>query len=154
MDSATRVAKAKDYYARGKAALAAGQADSARLDYEHAVNLDKDNVDAIVSLANLLVEQGYMSNARMLMQYAIKRHPNDDRLLHFRAVRDTASVRYDSLLAAPNPPEETFRAAASEAIAVGLPPRASDIVARGLRLYPHSAALRALADTVRANGYP
>jgi hypothetical protein len=61
-------------------------------------------------------------------------------------------VRYDSLLNQPEVTEETYREAASQALAVGLYPRASDIVVRGLAQYPHSATLRALADSARKIG--
>lgn len=151
-DSAQRVARAKQFYDQGKAYLAKGQRDSARIAYERSVSLDHDNVDAIVTLGHLLVEQGYAGHAQVLLMLALKSHPNDPRLLHFSAVRDTAGVRYDSLLGQPEPKEETFRAAASQALGMGLYPRASDIVVRGLSLYPQSHSLRALADSARQLG--
>lgn len=151
-DSAARVARAQKFYQQGQAYLARGERDSARLAWESAVGLDHDNVPAIVDLARLLVADGYAGNAQVLLTLAIKRHPNDPRLLHFSAVRDTAGVRYDSLLNKPEPPEATFRAAASQALGMGLYPRASDIVVRGLALYPHSNSLRALADSARKLG--
>lgn len=139
-------------YKHGQAWLAKGQRDSARFALERAVALDHHNVDAIVALGHLLVEDGYAGNAQVLLTLAIKSNPNDPRLLHFSAVRDTAGVRYDSLLNQPEPKEETYRAAASQALAQGLYPRASDIVVRGLALYPHSTSLRALADSARKLG--
>ena len=151
-DSAARVARAKELYKQGDAWIVKGQRDSARLAYEGAVTLDHNNVDAIITLAHLFVEDGYAGNAQVLLMHALKSHPNDPRLLHFKAIRDTAGVRYDSLLNQPDAAEETYRAAASQALAVGLYPRASDIVVRGLAQYPHSAKLRALADSARRMG--
>ncbi len=151
-DSVAREARAKVLFQQGNAWLAKGQRDSARVAWEGAVGLDHHNVDAIVALANLLVEDGYAGNARVLLGLAIKSNPGDPRLLHFRAVRDTAGVRYDSLLNQPDVTEEAYRAAASQALATGLYPRASDIVVRGLAQYPHSASLRALADSARKLG--
>jgi tetratricopeptide (TPR) repeat protein len=151
-DSSARVARAKEFYEKGNAWMKAGNDDSARVSYEHAVNLDHDNIDAIVTLARLLVKDGYAGNADVLLQLALRRHPTDPRLLHFRAIRDTAGVRYDSLLAEPAPTEETYRAAASQALAAGFYPRASDILLRGLEQYPHSTSLRALADSARKLG--
>jgi tetratricopeptide (TPR) repeat protein len=139
-------------YKRGEAWLAKGQRDSARLALESAVALDHHNVDAIVTLGRLLVADGYAGNAQVLLTLALKSNPNDPRLLHFSAVRDTVAVRYDSLLSQPEPKEETFRAAASQALAAGFYPRASDILVRGLSLYPHSTSLRALADSARKLG--
>jgi Tetratricopeptide repeat len=139
-------------YERGKRDLAAGQRDSARFAYEGAVNLDHHNVDAIVALAHLLIADGYAGNARVLLMLGLKSNPDDPRLLHFKAVRDTAGVRYDSLLAQPAPSEDTYRAAASQALAQALYPRASDILVRGLAQYPHSTVLRALADSARKLG--
>jgi tetratricopeptide (TPR) repeat protein len=151
-DSAVRVARAKEFFRQGNAWLAKGQRDSARVAWEAAVTLDHHNVDAIVALAHLLVEDGYAGNAQVLLKLAIHSNPDDPRLLHFKAIRDTAGVRYDSLLNQPEVAEETYRAAASQALAAGLYPRASDIVVRGLALYPHSATLRALADSARKIG--
>jgi hypothetical protein len=151
-DSAARVARGKDLYQRGKTWLAKGQRDSARVALEGAVTLDHHNVDAIVTLAHLLVEDGYAGHAQVLLGLAIKSNPGDPRLLGFKAVRDTAGVRYDSLLNQPGAAEETYRAAASLALAQGLYPRASDIVVRGLAQYPHSASLHALADSARKLG--
>jgi tetratricopeptide (TPR) repeat protein len=151
-DSIARVAQAKAFFEKGNAWMAKGQRDSARLAYEGAVDLDHHNVDAIVALAHLLVEDGYTSNARVLLNLAIRSNPGDPRLLHFKAIRDSASVRYDSLMNQPDVTEETYRAAASQALATGLYPRASDIVVRGLAQYPHSATLRALADSARKMG--
>jgi len=151
-DSVARVARAQKFVEQGNAWLAKGDRDSARVAFEHAVDLDHDNVDAIVTLGHLLVEQGYAGNARVLLTLALKRHPNDPRLLHFSAVRDTAGVHYDSLLNRPEPSEETYRAAASQALASGFYPRASDIVVRGLARYPNSNSLRALADSARKLG--
>jgi tetratricopeptide (TPR) repeat protein len=151
-DSIARVAQAKAFFEKGNAWMAKGQRDSARLAYESAVDLDHHNVDAIVALAHLLVEDGYTSNARVLLNLAIRSNPGDPRLLHFKAIRDSASVRYDSLMNQPDVTEETYRAAASQALATGLYPRASDIVVRGLAQYPHSAPLRALADSARKMG--
>jgi tetratricopeptide (TPR) repeat protein len=151
-DSAARVARAKELFAKGNQWLAKGQRDSARVAYEGAVTLDHHNVDAIVALAHLLVADGHAGNARVLLGLALKSNPNDPRLLHFKAVRDTAGLRYDSLLAEPTPSEETYRAAASQALGMGLYPRASDIVVRGLAQYPHSTTLRALADSARKIG--
>jgi tetratricopeptide (TPR) repeat protein len=153
---AVSVLKAQDsshvMFEKGKVWLAKGQRDSARLRLEDAVSLDHHNVDAIVALAHLLVEDGYAGNARALLTLAIKSNPGDPRLLSFKAIRDTASVRYDSLLNQPGAAEETYRAAASQALALGLYPRASDIVVRGLTQYPHSASLHALADSTRKYG--
>jgi len=146
------VARSRKFYEDGLAWLAKGERDSARFALEHAVSLDHHNVDAIVALGHLLVADGYAGNAQVLLTLALKSNPNDPRLLHFSAVRDTAGVRYDSLLNQPEPKEETFRAAASQALAQGLYPRASDIVVRGLSLYPHSNSLRALADSARKLG--
>jgi tetratricopeptide (TPR) repeat protein len=151
-DSIARVAQAKAFFEKGNAWMAKGQRDSARLAYEGAVDLDHHNVDAIVALAHLLVEDGYTSNARVLLNLAIRSNPGDPRLLHFKAIRDSASVRYDSLMNQPDVTEETYRAAASQALATGFYPRASDIVVRGLAQYPHSATLRALADSARKMG--
>jgi tetratricopeptide (TPR) repeat protein len=146
------VARAKQLYEKGNTWLKAGNDDSARIAYEGAVGLDHDNIDAIVTLARLEVKDGYAGNANVLLRLALRRHPNDPRLLHFRAVRDTAGVRYDSLLAEPAPTEETYRAAASQALAAGFYPRASNIVLRGLQQFPHSTSLRALADSARKMG--
>lgn len=151
-DSAARIEKAKELFSKGKTWLAKGQRDSARVALEGAVTLDHHNVDAIVTLAHLLVEDGYAGNAQVLLGLAIKSNPGDPRLLHFKAIRDTAGVRYDSLLNQPGAAEETYRAAASQALAAGLYPRASDIVVRGLARYPHSASLHALADSARKIG--
>lgn len=151
-DSAARVAKAKVLAEKGNAWLAKGQRDSARLALEGAVTLDHHNVDAIVTLAHLLVEDGYAGNAQVLLGLAIKSNPGDPRLMHFKAIRDTAGVRYDSLLNQPDVAEDTYRKAASLALSQGLYPRASDIVVRGLAQYPHSASLRALADSARKLG--
>lgn len=152
VDSAARVTQAKALADKGKAWLAKGQRDSARLALEGAVTLDHHNVDAIVTLAHLLVEDGYAGNAQVLLGLAIKSNPGDPRLLHFKAIRDTAGVRYDSLLNQPDVAEDTYRKAASLALSQGLYPRASDIVVRGLAQYPHSASLRALADSARKLG--
>jgi tetratricopeptide (TPR) repeat protein len=146
------VAKAKVLYEQGNAWMAKRQRDSARIAYEGAVDLDHHNVDAIVALAHLLVEDGYMNNAQVLLSLAIRANPGDPRLLAFKAIRDTAGVRYDSLMNQPDVSEETYRAAASQALSTGLYPRASDIVVRGLARYPHSASLRALADSARKLG--
>lgn len=151
-DSAARVARAKELFRQGNAWLAKGQRDSARVAWEGAVILDHHNVDAIVALAHLLVEDGYAGNAQVLLGLALKSNPGDPRLTHFKAIRDTAGVRYDSLLNQPEVAEETYRAAASQALTIGLYPRASDIVVRGLAQYPHSASLRALADSARKLG--
>jgi tetratricopeptide (TPR) repeat protein len=139
-------------FQQGNAWMAKGQRDSARYAYEGAVTLDHDNIDAVVALAHLFVADGYAGNAQVLLGLALKSHPNDPRLLHFKAIRDTAGVRYDSLLNQPDVTEETYRAAASQALTTGLYPRASDIVVRGLAQYPHSASLRALADSARKLG--
>jgi len=151
-DSIAAVARAKARFEQGNAWMAKGQRDSARLAYEDAVSLDHHNVDAIVALAHLLVADGYAGNAQVLLRLALHSNPGDPRLLHFKAVRDTAGVRYDSLLNQPDVTEEMYRAAASQALATGLYPRASDIVVRGLAQYPHSASLRALADSARKLG--
>ena len=155
-DSAARVAEAQALFQKAKAWLAKGGRDgvrdSARLALESAVTLDHHNVDAVVALAHLLVEDGYVGNAQVLLGLAIKSNPGDPRLLNFKAIRDTAGVRYDSLLNQPDVAEETYRAAASQALAIGLYPRASDIVVRGLAQYPQSAKLRALADSARKLG--
>ena len=151
-DSAARVARASVAFQKGKSWLAKGQRDSARHALEDAVTLDHHNVEAIVTLAHLLVEDGYAGNAQVLLGLAIKSNPGDPRLLHFKAIRDTAGVRYDSLLNQPDAAEETYRKAASLALSQGLYPRASDIVVRGLAQYPHSASLRALADSARKLG--
>jgi hypothetical protein len=145
-------ARAKELFRQGNAWLAKGQRDSARLALEGAVDLDHHNVDAIVALAHLLVADGYAGNAKVLLGLALKSNPGDPRLTNFKAIRDTAGVRYDSLLNQPGVTEETYRAAASQALAIGLYPRASDIVVRGLAQYPHSATLRALADSARKIG--
>jgi tetratricopeptide (TPR) repeat protein len=139
-------------FQQGNAWMTKGQRDSARLAYEGAVNLDHRNVDAIVALAHLLVEDGYAGNAQVLLRLGLQSNPGDARLLHFKAIRDTAGVRYDSLLNQPDVTEEAYRAAASQALAIGLYPRASDIVVRGLAQYPHSAKLHALADSARKMG--
>jgi predicted Zn-dependent protease len=156
-DSAAQAAKSQQYVLAGDAALKAGKSDSARIQYENAVTADQDNIDATTKLATVLVDENKAGYAKNLLTRALRRHPTDPRLLHFRAQHvpvDSLAARYDSLLSEPNPSEETYRAAASEAVATGFYPRASGIVMRGLYKYPESVALKAVGDTVKANIRP
>jgi Tfp pilus assembly protein PilF len=83
---------AKRWVAKGDAANAAGLPDSARAYYEHALQYDADNVDATVKMATILINEGHGRYAVDLLQFALKRHPTDPRLLHFHTIRPGADT--------------------------------------------------------------
>jgi predicted Zn-dependent protease len=86
-DSAARFAESARKVAIGDRFLAAGQRDSAGRWYSRAIDHNPDDVDATVKLATLLVEDGHGARAQHLLTDALRRHPDDPRLLHFHAYR-------------------------------------------------------------------
>jgi Tfp pilus assembly protein PilF len=80
------------YLAKGNAALAAHNPDSARAAYEKALMYNTDNIEATVQMATILIQEGHGSYARDLLVFALKRHPNDPRLTHFHVVRQGADT--------------------------------------------------------------
>jgi len=86
-DSATRFAESSQKVATGDRYLAAGQRDSAGRWYSRAIDHNPDDIDATVKLATLLVEDGHGARAQHLLADALRRHPDDPRLLHFHALR-------------------------------------------------------------------
>lgn len=86
-DSAARAARAKQYVARGEAALAAGWRDTARVAWEKALYEDPACTDASVDLARVLVEDGDGLHGRQLIMRALARDPTNPKLLHFSARR-------------------------------------------------------------------
>jgi cytochrome c-type biogenesis protein CcmH/NrfG len=83
---------AKRWVAKGDAAMAAGQSDSARAAYERALMYDGDDVDAVVKMATILVNEGHGKYAGELLTFELRRHPDDPRLTHFRVVRSGADT--------------------------------------------------------------
>lgn len=83
---------AAHWVAKGDAAMAAHQPDSARADYERALQYDADDIDATVKMATILINEGHGSYAVDLLSFALKRHPTDPRLLHFHAIRPGADT--------------------------------------------------------------
>ena len=80
------------YLAKGDAAVKAGQPDSARAAYEKAIQYDADDIDAIIKMSNILIDEGHGSYARDLLKFALQRHPDDPRLLHYHYVRPGADT--------------------------------------------------------------
>jgi Tfp pilus assembly protein PilF len=86
-DSAARHGRARQYLARGDAALAAGMRDTARVSWEKALYEDPALTDASVELATMLVEDGQGFFAQRTLQRALKYDPQNPKLLHFSAHR-------------------------------------------------------------------
>jgi Tfp pilus assembly protein PilF len=85
-------AAARRYDRKGDAAMAAGAPDSARAAYEKALMYDADDVDAVVKMATIMIDEGHGAYARDLLAFALTRHPNDPRLLHFHHMRPGADT--------------------------------------------------------------
>jgi Tfp pilus assembly protein PilF len=83
---------AKRWVVKGDAANAAGFPDSARADYERALMYDADDVDATIKMATILINEGHGRYAVDLLQFALKRHPTDPRLLNFHTIRPGADT--------------------------------------------------------------
>jgi Tfp pilus assembly protein PilF len=88
-DSVARVARARLYFARGNAALAAGMRDTARVAWENALYEDVTLTDAAVALATMLTEDGQGFYAQRILQRALHYDPQNPKLLHFSAHKKT-----------------------------------------------------------------
>lgn len=80
------------WLAKGEAYEKASRPDSARAAYEKALMYDADNIDATVKMATILVLEGHANYATDLLTFALRRHPTDPRLTHFRAIRPGADT--------------------------------------------------------------
>jgi cytochrome c-type biogenesis protein CcmH/NrfG len=80
------------WYAKGQAYEKSARPDSARYAYEKALMYDADNIDATVKMATILILEGHGNYATDLLTFALRRHPTDPRLLHFRVVRPGADT--------------------------------------------------------------